>query len=111
MEQLSKLSEHKDNNVFKDLAALAGPRVERGAAANLSKSICQARLGPASSWLDAGHVVGCLCDGNMASWRLQACVLASSFDQNLEESSGCWTGLRLDPAMLHCMHHICMKCL
>lgn len=40
-EQLSKLAEHKDNNVFKDLASLSAPLVDRTGAANLSKSICQ----------------------------------------------------------------------
>ena len=40
-EQLGKLAEHKDNNVFKDLAALAAPALDRSTAASLSKSVSQ----------------------------------------------------------------------
>ena len=35
------MAEHKDNNVFKDLAVLAAPDLEPKAAAATSKELCQ----------------------------------------------------------------------
>ena len=44
LEQLAKLAEHKDNNVFKDLATLAAPDLELKEAVATSKELCQVGL-------------------------------------------------------------------